>query len=127
MDELRHALEQAEAMGLSTVNIKGTDKRHSYSVQFSAVHIIVPNDKEDALIAAKGAGARGVTIMRAHGMGLDKMENFYNRLHDEETDSNLMFITPTKNVDSIIKKIMLDLDIIGEGCGNYIFLSYYSS
>jgi len=118
MDELRHALEHAEDMGLSTVNVYGTDKRHTYNVQFSAVHVIVPQEKEEeALMAAKDAGANGVTIMHAHGMGLDKMENFYNRLHSGETDSNLMFITPTKNVESIIKKIMDEMDLIGEGAG----------
>jgi len=118
MDELRHAVEHAEDMGLSTVSIKGTDKRHSYAMQFSAVHVIVPENKEEeALVSARDAGAKGVTIMRAHGMGLDKMENFYNRLHNEETDANLMFIAPTKNVDGMIKKIMVDLDIIGDGAG----------
>jgi len=118
MDELRHALEHADDMGLSTVNIHGTDKRHSYQVQFSAVHVIVPTDMEEkALLAAKEAGAKGVTVMNAHGMGLDMMENFYNRLQDEATDANLMFITPTKNVDTIIKKIMDELDLIGEGAG----------
>ncbi|PHR58084.1 MAG: permease [Arcobacter sp.] len=118
IDELRQALEQAEDMGLSTVTIHGTGKRHSYAVQFSAVHVIVPKDKEEeAVLAAKAAGAKGVTIMSAHGMGLDKMENFYNRLHSDETDSNLMFITPTKNVDGMIRKIMVDLDIIGDGAG----------
>jgi len=118
MDELRHALEHADDMGLSTVNIHGTDKRHSYQVPFSAVHVIVPQaNEEKALVAAKDAGAKGVTVMPAHGMGLDMMENFYNRLHSEVTDSNLMFIVPTKQVDSIIKKIMDELDLIGEGAG----------
>ena len=118
MEELRHALEHAEDMGLSTVNVQGTDKRHSYSMQFSAVHVIVPHDKEDqALLAAKEAGARGVTIMQAHGMGLEEMDNFYTRLHSEATDANLMFITPTRNVDNIIKKVMNELDITGSGEG----------
>jgi len=118
MDELQHALEHAEDMGLSPVNVQGTDKRHSYKVQFSAVHVIVPHDKEEAaIVAAKEAGARGVTIMAAHGMGLEEMDNFYNRLHSDSTDSNLMFITPTKNVDGIIRKVLHDLDITGEGEG----------
>jgi nitrogen regulatory protein PII len=87
-------------------------------MQFSAVHVIVPQDKEDqALLAAKEAGARGVTIMQAHGMGLEEMDNFYNRLHSQATDSNLMFITPTRNVDNIIKQIMKELDITGSGDG----------
>lgn len=118
LDELRHALVDAENMGLSTVHVHGTDKRHSYEMQFSAVHVIVPHEKEEeALLAAKEAGARGVTIMTAHGMGLEEMDNFYNRLHTESTDSNLMFITPTKKVDNMIKTIMRELDITGEGDG----------
>ncbi|MBL6973653.1 MAG: permease, partial [Sulfurimonas sp.] len=52
-----------------------------------------------------------------HGMGLDEMHNFYNRLHSDSTDSNLMFITPTKNVNRIIKTVISKLDIIGEGEG----------
>ena len=118
LDELRHALVDAENMGLSTVNVHGTDKRHSYEMQFSAVHVIVPHDNEErALLAAKEAGARGVTIMTAHGMGLEEMSNFYNRLHSDSTDSNLMFITPTKKVHEMIKTIMTELDITGEGDG----------
>lgn len=118
MDELRHALEDANNMGLSTVNVQGTDKRHSYEMAFSAVHIIVPsNRKDEALISAKSAGATGVTIMEAHGMGLSDMENFYNRLDHEATDTNLMLIVPTKKVDDIIYKVMHDLDIIGNGEG----------
>ncbi len=118
INELRNALEHAQDMGLSTVNIYGTDKRHTYDLPFSAVHVIVPRDREEeALLSAREAGAKGVTVMQAQGMGLEQMENFYNRLHDGATDSNLMFITPTKNVERIIKKIMDDLDLIGEGAG----------
>jgi len=118
LDELRHALEDANNMGLSTVNVHGTDKRHSYEMSFSAVHVIVPHDVEEkALLAAKEAGARGVTIMEAHGMGLEEMDNFYNRLHSDSTDSNLMFIVPTKKVDKIVHTIMHTLDITGEGEG----------
>ena len=118
LDELRHALEDVNNMELSTVNILGTNKRHSYEMSFSAVHIIVPTQKqEEALLAAKTAGARGVTIMSAHGMGLEKMENFYNRLHSDATDANLMFITQTKNVNSIIREIVTQLDITGDGNG----------
>jgi nitrogen regulatory protein PII len=118
IDELRHALEDVNDMDLSTINIAGTDKRHSYKMAFSAVHVIVPNEKqEEALLAARAAGARGVTIMSAHGMGLEQMDNFYNRLHSDETDANLMFITQTKNVDRMIKEIITSLDITGEGNG----------
>ena len=118
INELRHALEDVNNMELSTVNILGTDKTHSYNMSFSAVHVIVPKEREEeALLAAREAGARGVTIMSAHGMGLEKMENFYNRLHSDKTDSNLMFIIQSKNVDIIIKEIITKLDITGDGNG----------
>ena len=118
LDGLRHAIEDINNMDLSTVNILGTDKSHSYRMAFSAVHVIVPREKEaEALLAAKEAGARGVTIMNAHGMGLEEMSNFYNRLQSDATDSNLMFITQTKNVNTIIRNIITRLDITGEGNG----------
>jgi nitrogen regulatory protein PII len=116
--ELRHALEDANNMGLTTVNIDGTDQRHSYEMRFSSVHIIVPHRKKDrALIAAKEAGATGVTIMDAHGMGLEEMDNFYNRLEADNTDANLMFLIPSRDVDEVIKHVMHELDIVGEGAG----------
>ena len=118
INEFRHALEDVHNMQLSTINVEGTNKSHSYDMSFSAVHVIVPKDKtEEALLAAREAGARGVTIMEAHGMGVAEMENFYNRLPSESTDSNLMFITKTKNVDTIIKEILTKLDITGDGHG----------
>ena len=118
LDQLRFALEDANNMDLSTVTVHGTDKIHSYNVQFAAVHIIVPHEVEEkALLSAKEAGARGVTIMKAHGMGLDEMDNFYNRLHQEDSDANLMFITPAKKVNEIIQKVITDLDINGDGQG----------
>ena len=118
MDELRHALEDANDMGLSTVFVDGAEKRHSSSMTFSAVHVIVPHAREEeALLAAKEAGARGVTIMSAHGMGLEEMDNFYNRLHSDATDANLMFVVRSRNVDNIIRKVMEKLDITSGGDG----------
>ncbi len=112
IDELRHALEDVHDMNLSTINVLGTNKRHSYNMAFSAVHLIVAHkDEERALLAAKEAGARGVTIMNAHRMLLENEENFYNRLTAETTDSHIMFITKTKNVDSMMSAIMAKLDI----------------
>lgn len=118
LDELRHALEGVHDMDLSTISIQGTDKRHSYDMPFSAVHIIVPiNKEEQALIAARNAGAGGVTITKARGIGLEKMENFFNRLQESESDSNLMFITQSKKVDAIIKTVVDELDLTGAGQG----------
>jgi nitrogen regulatory protein PII len=118
MNELLHAIEHANDMTLSTVNIYETGQRHSCKISFSAVHIIVPKKNQDrALMAAKEAGARGVTIMDAQGMGLGEMNNFYNRLNSEPTDVNLMFIVPSKKVDDIILAVMHKLDIVGKGDG----------
>lgn len=118
LDELRHAIEDANDMDLSTVYVDGVEQRHSSSMTFSAVHVIVPHEREeDALLAAKEAGARGVTIMNAHGMGLEEMDNFYNRLHSEATDANLMFVVRTRHVDKIIREVMDRLDITGSGDG----------
>jgi nitrogen regulatory protein PII len=118
LDELRHTLEDVNNMELSTINVEGTNSRHSYLMSFSAVHIIVPKEQqEEALKAARDAGARGVTIMSAHGMGLENMDNFYNRLHSDANDANLMFITQSKNVDKIIREVIDKLDITGEGRG----------
>ncbi|MEJ2373578.1 MAG: P-II family nitrogen regulator, partial [Sulfurimonas sp.] len=118
LKELRNALEDANNMGLATIHVQGTDKHHSEKIPFSAVHVVVPTEKtQQALEAARKAGARGVTIMSAHGMGLEKMDNFYARLQREDTDANLMFLTPTKKVDAIIKSIMDELDITGSGAG----------
>ncbi|MBT5935769.1 DUF1538 domain-containing protein [Sulfurimonas sp.] len=117
-DEFRHAIEDAHNMGLTTVNIQGTGQRHSYEMSFSAVHVIVPKEGEErALCAAKSAGARGVTITEAHGMGLEKLESIYNRLHTENINSDLLFITQTKNVEPIIKSVIDELDITGDGKG----------
>ena len=116
--ELRQALEDANDMGLATVNIEGIGHRHSTNLSFSAVYIIVPKEKrEQALRVAHTAGASGVTVTKAHGMGLDNEDNFYNRLEQENTDVKLMFLMPTKMVDHVIREAMTSLDIVGEGHG----------
>jgi len=116
--ELRQALEDANDMGLATVNIDGIGHRHSTSISFSAVYIIVPKEKrEHALKVAHASGASGVTVTKAHGMGLDNEDNFYNRLEHETTDVKLMFLMPTKMVDHVIREAMTELDIVGEGHG----------
>jgi len=116
--ELRQALEDARNMGLATINVGSKGQRHSIDMPFSAVHIIVPKHRrEEALIAAQEAGAIGVTITDAHGMGLEEVENFYNRLDHEATDVDLMFLVPSRMVDGIIRNVMDKLDIVGEGDG----------
>ena len=118
LNEIRHAIEDVENINLATVNIQGTDQTHSDARIFSAVHVIVPKAKtEQALRIARAAGARGVTITEAHGMGLEKLDNFYTRFHNEKTDANLMFIVQNKKVAPIIQTIVKELDLVGDGTG----------
>ncbi len=115
--KIHGSLEGVDDMSLSTINLDATELRHSMKLQFSAVIIIVPNGKEDdALHAAKEAGASGVTILNASGMGLAELDNFY-RHKPEESDKLLLFIVPTQIVDNIIKEIIRSLHITTSGDG----------
>lgn len=117
INKIHGSLESAEDMTLSTINLDGTDLRHSLSLDFSAVIIIVPLDKEDdALHAAKEAGASGVTILNASGMGLSELDNIF-RHSPEETNVLLLFIVPTVIVDKIIRKVIRKLHITTSGDG----------
>lgn len=117
-EELLHdALIDAENMDLSTVNIDGSKVRHSLSLQFSAVVIIVPEDRRtDAIQAAHKAGASGVTILNADGIGLDGMANFY-RTSFEAKDVLLLFLLPQHLVNEVIKSIIHSLHITTTGKG----------
>ncbi|MEA3352503.1 MAG: DUF1538 family protein [Campylobacterota bacterium] len=117
VSKIHGSLEGVDDMSLSTVNLDATDLRHSMQLDFSAVVIIVPKDKkDDALHAAKEAGASGVTILNASGMGLAEIDNLY-RHAPEETDTLLLFIVPTQIVDGIIKEIIKKLHITTSGDG----------
>ena len=114
---LRDNLIDAENMDLATVNIDGSDRRHSLPMDFYAVVIIVPMDKKiDAIQAANKAGASGVTVLRADGMGLGKMDNFY-RTGFEANDALLLFLLPSGMVNPVIKAIIHSLHITTTGKG----------
>ncbi len=122
--EAKHKVEGAlkgigvEDMKLSTVNVDGsTEHTHSLTLAFNAVVIIVPKDKqEDALHAARDAGASGVTILDGEGMGLSEMDNFY-RMNYEVSDAILLFILPESLVSGVIKSIIHRLHITTTGDG----------
>ncbi len=115
--KLHGSLEGVDDMRLSTINLDATNLRHSLSLDFSAVVVIVPKDKkDDALHAAREAGASGVTILNASGMGLAEIDNIFRHAH-EETDTLLLFIVPSMIVDGIIKEIIKKLHITSSGDG----------
>ena len=114
---LKDALVDAENMDLATVNIDGSDRRHSLPMDFSAVVILVPKEKKiDAIQAANKAGAPGVTVLRADGIGLGKIDNFY-RSSFEANDAMLLFLLPQSLVNPVIKSIIHSLHITTTGKG----------
>lgn len=113
----RESLRDVDDMSLATVRVGDTNQRHSLKMPFSSVVLLVPMDrKEDALHAAKEAGATGVICLDGHGMGLREMNNFYRTTY-EENDSILMFIMPTVLVDNVIKVIIHKLHLTTTGDG----------
>ena len=116
-DLLHDNLVDAENMDLATVNIDGSSTRHSLSLEFSAVVVIVPVDKKlDAIAAAHKAGASGVTVLRADGIGLEEMANFY-RTSFEANDTLLLFLLPKYLVNEVVKQIIHSLHITTSGKG----------
>ncbi|MGB5792831.1 DUF1538 domain-containing protein [Poseidonibacter sp.] len=114
---LKDTLVDAENMDLATVNIDGSTVRHSLSLEFSAVVVIVPVDKKlDAIQAAHKAGASGVTVLRADGIGLEEMANFY-RTSFEANDTLLLFLLPRYLVNEVVKSIIHSLHITTTGKG----------
>ena len=114
---LKDTLIDAENMDLATVNIDGSHVRHSLSLEFSAVVIIVPVDKKlDAISAAHKAGASGVTVLRADGIGLEEMDNFF-RTSFEANDTLLLFLLPKYLVNEVIKSIIHSLHLTTSGKG----------
>lgn len=116
-DLLHDKLVDAENMDLTTVNIDGSGIRHSLSLEFSAVVIIVPIDKKvDAIAAAHKAGASGVTVLNADGIGFEKMANFH-RASFEANDALLLFLLPKYLVNNVVKSIIHSLHITTTGKG----------
>ena len=112
---LNDGLIDVNNMDLSTVNIDGSPVRHSLNLQFSAVVIIVPEEKRlDAIEAAHKAGASGVTVLKADGIGLGEMQNFY-RTSFEADDALLLFLLPQYLVNEVIKSVIHTLHITSNG------------
>jgi nitrogen regulatory protein PII len=102
---------------VSSINLKSNTSLGIYNLDFSALVLIVPKDKEiDALDAARDAGATGVTSLNASGMGLEELDNFYRQAM-VESDKLLLFIIPTKLVDGIIKEVIKRLHLTTDGDG----------
>lgn len=87
------------------------------NLSFSALVVIVPKDKKElAVDAAKTAGASGVTILDAEGMGLSKFDNLF-RVNHEVSDSLLLFILPNHMVKEVLQAVTQRLHINSEADG----------
>jgi len=104
-------------IGINTVNIDGGTIRTDLDIQFSAVYTILPSDKvDDALNAAKNAGAGGVTIMKGHGAGLKELDNMY-RMTTDTTDAILIFILPENIIHKVLNELNVKLHLSTTGSG----------
>lgn len=93
------------------------DLAQRLNLSFSALVVIVPKDKKElAVEAAKGAGASGVTILDAEGMGLSKFDNVF-RVNHEISDTLLLFILPDGMLDQVLQAIILRLHFNSEEDG----------
>lgn len=87
------------------------------NLSFSVLVVIVPKDKKEiAVEAAKGAGASGVTILDAEGMGLSKFDNLF-RVNHEISDTLLLFILPDHMIKGTLDAIIQRLHINSEEDG----------
>jgi nitrogen regulatory protein PII len=102
---------------LASVNFNANTITSKLKMNFSAVVVIVPQDKkEDAIQAAHQAGATGVTHFNAYGMGLSEMDNIY-RISPEANDEVLLFILPESLVNKVLESIIHSLHITSTGDG----------
>ncbi len=110
-------ISEEEGSNLSHVNVDGGTLLEKLNLSFSAVVVIVPqNKKEDVLHAARDYGATGVTHFKAHGMGLDEMDNIF-RFEAEASDEVLLFILPDSLVNKVLDGIIHRLHITSTGDG----------
>ena len=87
-------------------------------MKFSIIVAIVAEELEEkAIESAKQAGAGGVTILNAKGMGLKEKKIFGGLATLERKESILLFIVPTNFSFHLLKEMNKDLDLDGNGHG----------
>ncbi len=80
-------------------------------LSFSALVLIIPKDKKEiAVETAKSAGASGVTMIDAEGMGLSKFDNLF-RVNHEVSDALLIFILPDTMINDVLQAVLQRIHI----------------
>jgi nitrogen regulatory protein PII len=88
---------------------------------------IVPKDKRnDAIDAAREAGATGATVINAQGLHLDQMDNIF-RVKYEESDCAIIYLLPKAIVESVVTNISNRLHIHSTKGSGIIFTFPISS
>ena len=86
-------------------------------MKFSVVTVIVPEEKEDkAIDEVKAAGATGVTVLKANGIGLKEKKTFFG-LGYERNESVLLCVVERTVGFSILKYIRKALNFDKHGNG----------
>ncbi|WP_018173905.1 MULTISPECIES: hypothetical protein [unclassified Thioalkalivibrio] len=86
-------------------------------MRFSALIAVLPDDLEQrAIETAKAAGAGGVTIMDARGIGAEARKTFLGMTY-EGSQSVLMWVLEKKVALNVLKVISQDLELEGDPRG----------
>ncbi len=106
-----------EDMKMASINIDASGVLKHLNISFSCLVVIVPKSKkEDAIHAARDAGATGVTHFAASGMGLSEMDNLY-RHEQEASDEVLLFILPDQMIEKVLQGVITRLHLSTTGDG----------
>ncbi|ADC71601.1 conserved hypothetical protein [Thioalkalivibrio sp. K90mix] len=86
-------------------------------MRFSALIAVLPDDLEQrAIETAKVAGAGGVTIMDARGIGAEARKTFLGMTY-EGSQSVLMWVLEKKVALNVLKAVSQDLELEGDPRG----------
>lgn len=80
-------------------------------MKFAVLVAILADDlEEQAIDSAKQAGAGGVTILDARGMGVDEKKSFFGLTY-EGSQSVLVFVLEKKLSVTVMRQMTRDLDL----------------
>lgn len=86
-------------------------------MKFAALVVIVADDLQDRVLdSAKSAGAGGVTILDARGIGAREKKTFFGLTY-EGSQSVLVFVLEKKLSVRVLKQINRDLDLANTSKG----------
>ncbi len=86
-------------------------------MKFSALVAVLADElEEQAIDSAKAAGAGGVTILDARGIGAEEKKTFFGLTY-EGSQSVLVFVLERKLSVTVLKRMTRDLDLVRNSKG----------